>query len=217
MRDAMSKIHLEILDETRKAAWKKLSPFVRQGYLAGGTALALQINHRKSVDFDIFINKAVDNRLHRKVEKIFGKNDYYVNTGDQISFTTRDGIGITFVWCYYKLLYPVVHTSSLPLASVYDIAADKAHTIGRRAVWRDYVDFFILLKWKIVTIATIIELAQKKFGGEFSETQFLQQLSYFDDLRQMPIEFLKDSYTTGEIKAFLEREVANYLKKILPV
>ena len=65
-------------------------------YLAGGTALALQIKHRQSVDFDVFINRPVTNSLRLKVKKIFGSVDYSLNTSDQISFTTPDNIKITF-------------------------------------------------------------------------------------------------------------------------
>lgn len=50
------------------------------------------------------------------------------------------------------------------LASVKDIAADKAHTIGRRAAWRDYVDIFCLIKEKHLTLAQIIKLAKEKVG-----------------------------------------------------
>lgn len=144
----MSKIYLELLDKKRQEVFRRLSQFKKQGYLAGGTALALQVNHRKSVDFDVFIRKAVDNVLRLKIEKIFDRQDFYVDTSNQISFKLAPDIGVTFVWYYYHSLYPLVKTSSLDLASVSDIAADKAHTIGRRAVWRDYVDFFFLFKEK---------------------------------------------------------------------
>lgn len=107
-------------------------------------------------------------------------------------------------------------TASINLASVFDIAAEKAQTLGRRAIWRDYVDLFFLLKWKILTLDKIIQLAKKKFGGEFVETQFLEQLPYFADLQKTPIEFVGKKYSDEEIKSFLEKEVEAYLKKILP-
>ena len=216
MKDIMSKIHLELLDRPRLSVFKQLAVFKKEGYLAGGTALALQINHRLSEDFDIFIGKAVDNNLRLKVEKCFGSIKYYINTSDQISFTTNEGVKITFVWYYFKSLYSLFTTSALSLASINDIAADKAHTIGRRAIWRDYVDVFCLLKEKIVDIQKIIDLAKKKFGGEFVVTQFLEQLRYFDDVKIVSTEFIKKKYSTDEIKSFLEHEVENYLKKILP-
>lgn len=55
----MSKIYLEILDKERIKIFQKMGDFKRIGYLAGGTALALQIKHRKSFDFDIFTLKSM--------------------------------------------------------------------------------------------------------------------------------------------------------------
>lgn len=212
----MSKIHLEIFDTDRYQIFQKLSLFRKDGYLAGGTALALQIKHRKSFDFDVFIENPVSHQLKKRVEQVFGINEYYVNTGEQISFNTKKNIGITFVTYYFKLLFLPVTTKYIHLASIKDIAADKAHTIGRRAVWRDYVDFYFLLKWNLVTLTDIINYAQSKFGYEFVKTQFLEQLVYFKDLNMQKIDFLKESYTDSEIQSFLCQRVEEYLKKVLP-
>lgn len=212
----MSKIYLEIFDTDRNQVFQKLSHFRQDGYLAGGTALALQINHRKSFDFDVFIENPVSHQLKKKVEQVFGKNEYYVNTGEQISFNTEKYIGITFVTYYYKPLFSPIKTASIELANMLDIAADKAHTIGRRAVWRDYVDFYFLLKWDLITVTDIIKYAQSKFGYEFIKTQFLEQLVYFKDLKMQKIDFLKESYTDTQIRSFLVKKVEEYLKKVLP-
>lgn len=213
----MSKIYLEILDKKRQAIFSRLSVFKNSGYLAGGTALALQINHRKSVDFDVFVEKPITGYLRKKINKVFGKQEFYINTSDQISFKTKGEIGVTFVWYYYPLLYPSIKTHFLNLASVDDIATDKAETIGRRAVWRDYVDIFFLLKKNIITLEKIMKLAKRKFQGEFVETQFLQQLPYFTDLIVTPMEYINKQYNEQEIKSFLEKQVEGYLKKRLKI
>ncbi len=215
MNGTMSEIHLELFDKPRSAAFKQLASFKPEGYLAGGTALALQINHRTSEDFDIFIKKEVNDKLRQKAEKVFGDITYYVNTSDQISFTTKEGVKITFVWYYFKPLKPLIQTNSIALASINDIAADKAHTIGRRAIWRDYVDIFYLLDNNYMNLQKIISLAKKKFKREFVETQFLEQLRYFDDMQMVNIEFIQKKYSPQEIKSFLKQAVENYLKKIL--
>jgi len=92
----------------------------------------------------------------------------------------------------------------LSLASIEDIATDKAQTIGRRAVWRDYID-----------LDKIIQIANKKFVGEFVSTQFLEQLRYFDDVKTVPIEYVEKKYADDEIKSYLQQTVEDYLKKIL--
>lgn len=208
----MSEIHLEFLDKRRREVFQQLAVFKDIGYLGGGTALALQLNHRQSFDFDIFMPKAVNNKLRLKIKSVFGSQDLYVNTSDQASFLMDNEIGITFLWYYFKPLKPFVKTESLSLASIEDIAIDKAHTIGRRAVWRDYVDMFVILKRKYLTIDKIIALASKKFLSEFSETMFLQQLTYFDDITVYPTQFVNQKFSPLEIRTFLETEVKKYLK-----
>ena len=187
----MSKIHLELLDKERQVVFQALSVFKNVGYLAGGTGLALQINHRRSEDFDIFIDRPVDNKLKLKIEKIFNNVSYSLNTSDQINFKTKDGIKVTFFWYYFKPIGNLIRTDSLSLASIDDIVADKAHTIGLRAIWRDYVDIFLLLKTENYSLKKIIDLGKRKFKGEFVELQFLEQLRYFDDLQIVPVDFVK--------------------------
>lgn len=215
MKGTMSKIHLEILDNDRLIVFNKLKAFKNEGYLAGGTALALLLNHRISEDFDVFINHEIDNKLRLKVKKIFGDVTFYVNSVDQISFTTQSNVKVTFLWYYFKPLNPIIPTTSLSMSSLDDIALDKAHTIGRRAVWRDYVDVFYVLKNNYVDLDKIIKMAGKKFTGEFVSTQFLEQLRYFDDIKTVPIEFVEKKYTDVEIKSYLQQTVKDYLKKVL--
>lgn len=212
MSDIMSKIHLELLDEKGLKIFYNLSAFKDIGYLAGGTALALQINHRRSEDFDIFVNKTIDNKLRLKIKKIFGNVDFYLDNEDQINLLTKDGVKITFLWYYFPRIGLPIRTESISLASIDDIMADKSITIGRRAVWRDYVDVFYVLKNKMSTMASVISLAKKKFKNEFIETQFLEQLMYFDDLEITPIEFVGKPYSEYEVKLFLEQEVKAYVR-----
>lgn len=210
----MSKIHLEILDEPRKLVFKKLKAFSNLGYLAGGTALALQISHRLSLDFDFFVNQPLKRTLVKKCGEVFGEDIQVIRqTADQLTFYTAANIKLDFVYYWYSLIAPLVKTPSANLASIADIAADKAATIGRRATWRDYVDIFFLLKGKLFSLKKIIDLSQKKFGGEFNELLFLEQLVYFKDLEMTKIKFLKEKYSESEIKHYLEGKVKEFLNR----
>ena len=213
----MSKIYLDLLDENRQKLFSRLAVFRKFGYLGGGTALALQINHRKSFDFDIFVEKPIRNALHLAVTHEFGPQTLDVNSEDQMTFSPQQSTEVAFLWYYWKPIAPLVETSSLSLASIIDIAADKAHTLGRRAAWRDCVDVFILIKEHAMSIQAIIDAATKKFQGEFVVSQFLEQLSYFGDTEITPVEFIGAAYTPEEIKLFLEKEVKRYVSKILPI
>lgn len=200
----MSSIHLELLDEKRRKTFEGLKIFEREGTLAGGTALSLQIKHRLSFDFDVFLYREIKRKDFLKLEKAFGVKRTEINTPDQLTITTNDDVNTTLVRYYHQPLFEKVRTSSLPLYSVRDLAADKAFTVGRRAVWRDYVDLFFILKQEGLDIFKLTKLAQSKFGAEFNPKLFLEQLIFFKDLEVAQISFVKEGYSEEEIKSFLE-------------
>lgn len=209
--------YLDQLSPERQEVFKKLTHFSRSFILAGGTAIMLQIGHRQSFDFDCFSEHGLSSTLIRNANIVFGGSiSLQIETSEIISFKTNEGIEVTFVYHPYKPLKPPIKTGYINLFHLDDLAANKAYTIGRRGAWRDYVDLFFLLKWELYDIDKLARLAKKKFQGEFNEKLFLQQLTYFDDLKITPTVFLKDSYTDDEIKSFLEKQVKDYLSSILP-
>ncbi len=206
----MSKIFLEILDPERQKVFRQLAEFRDDGYLAGGTALALQLGHRVSIDFDVFTYKAISTHFRSVIAKHFSIQQIHLNTSDQYTFTTGN-IEVTFVWFDYPLIRPLIPTPSLSLASVVDIAANKANTLGLRAAWRDYVDLFWLLREEGVVLQDIIAWAKQKYPTQFVEAQCLEQLCYFADLTVTPIQFFKKRYSTDDIQSFLQKMVGAYL------
>jgi predicted nucleotidyltransferase component of viral defense system len=210
----MSTLFTEGLDKKRFAVFEKLAVFANEFVLAGGTALMLQINHRKSFDFDCFSDKPLKKTLLRKCRKVFGKHiKVRVDSSDLTLFRTQDEVRVDFVYYPYSPLHPIVKTNSLPLFSVADLASNKAHTVGRRGQWRDYVDLFFLLKLELFTVKEIIREAQQRFAGEFNDLLFLEQLSYFEDLKiTTDTEFLQKSYTPEEIMDFLSSKVGKETK-----
>ncbi len=133
-----------------------------------------------------------------------------------ISFTLPGHIDISFIWDPHPPTKPSIKTSGIPLYHLDDLATNKAITMGRRPAWRDYVDIFFFLKWNIYKLKDIISMSDKRFGGEFNQKLFLQQLTYFDDVPIAKTIFLKDPYSDQEIKSFLQTQVDSYLKTVLP-
>lgn len=81
----MSKIYPEILAPERQSVFERLVSFQDDGYLAGGTALALQIRHRRSYDFDIFVPQTITSQFKRKVREVLGDNlELRLDTGDLV-------------------------------------------------------------------------------------------------------------------------------------
>lgn len=206
----MSSIHLELLDKKRLAAFNALGIFKDEGALAGGTALSLQIEHRHSFDFDIFLEREIKRKDFSQLKNAFEIRSTELSTPDQLTVVTVEGINITLLHCYYKPLFKKVQTISLPLYSIRDIALDKAFTIGRRAVWRDYVDLFFVLESGHINVLELVELSQKKFGVEFNPKLFLEQLVYFKDLQITKTSFIKESPSPKEIQHFLKDQARKF-------
>ena len=208
--------YLDKLSLERRRVFTELKAFP-DFVLADGTAIMFQMGDRLTYDFDLFSKKSISRYILTKAKKIFGKDILIqLETSDMISFKTKDNIDISFVFYPYKPLRKLIKTDSIPLYDLDDLVANKAITISRRGAWRDYVDIFFFLKRKRYSVNDLIDLAEKKYGGEFSSKLFLGQLTYFEDVKILPTVFLKEKYSDQEIKSYLEREVRLYLKKILP-
>ena len=154
----MIELHREILDEPRLETWKMLEQFKGVAVLGGGTALALQIGHRKSYDFDLMVSEPIKSNLWSKVVRVFGK--YTIKTPDnedQLNFVTKDNIAVTFLYNEYSFLFDAIGTESISLMDVRDIAGDKAMTVGRRGKWH-------ILRTFLITRSSMREKRLKPWG-----------------------------------------------------
>lgn len=208
----MTEIYLELLDPERKKTFLELKCLANKGTLAGGTALSLQIKHRYSLDFDVFFEKHLVRWAFNLISKTLDVKEKRLDRPNHITFLTGQEIQITLFYYEFSPLYPRVKTGSLPLFNIRDLAADKAYTLGRRPIWRDYVDLFFLLKDKHTTLEEIIKDAQRKFKVGFAPKLFLEQLTYYRDIREFKIEFIDKKYSPKEIQEFFKKEVLRYTK-----
>lgn len=200
-------MHPEVLKLKQKKIFKGLRDF-KEYYLAGGTALALQIGHRISVDFDFFSKKDIPKSLINKIRRIFKEYKIKVEVSNPRQLTVSlDGVDITFVKHPFPLLFKLVEYQGVKLLSASEIAATKAYTIGHRAALKDYIDLYFILKEKQSSLKKIIEISKKKFKEEFNQRLFLEQLIYLEDVEDMEIRYLKIKPMKKEIQKFFEREV----------
>ena len=209
----MSKLFYEVLDKKQKEVFLDLRKSGIPGILSGGTAIALQLKHRRSFDFDIFFPEPLKKSLILKVNKVFPKEkiQVLVDSEDELTFLSEK-TKITYLYFPFPPLYKTVPTQSLSLFSLPDLASNKAYSIGRRGIYRDYVDIFFLLKSGI-DLKKIVNDSQKRFSGNFNEKLFLGQLVYFADLKDLVIEYIDKKYTPSQIRSFLEKEVRKYTQK----
>lgn len=203
-------MHEEALIEKAKELFSDLARF-KDFYLVGGTALALQIGHRLSVDFDLFSADELSPRLLQSVKRIFSSSSVSVTyrVPGQINVLIND-IKTTFFEYPYSVVEPFVEYRGVNLVSVKEIAAMKAFSIGKRLSYKDYVDWYFMLSEQHVILEEVVDLAQKKFGGDFNDRLFLSQLASFSDIRTQKINFLRDKVDRETIQGYLEETVRNY-------
>ena len=204
-------IHTEALTEHSKKIFPLLPQF--PGFcLAGGTALALQIGHRVSVDFDFFSERQIEKSLLEKVKKIFAGFSVSVSVNDPGELTIFVGeTKLTFLYYPFPVLFPTVAYGGVAMLSVPEIAATKAYTIGRRGSYKDYVDLYFIISEKFSALEEIIRSAEKKYRNEFNSRLFLEQLIYLDDIEDTGIMFLRDG--PGD-KAAIDSFFTSQVKKL---
>lgn len=214
MNKNILKLHSELLDKNRQEVLQKLAPLTSGFVLGGGTALALQLGHRKSFDFDFFSSFQIPKNLLEKLSKVFQIENVAIDTLDELTFFTSE-IKITFLHYPFKPLFKHIEIANgLRMFPVKEIALQKAYTIGRRGEYRDYFDLYTILKQEHISFKNIIEGAKEVYNGAFDEKLFLEQLVYFGDLRSF--EVIPASQTPlpkpDEIKNYFEALVKSYIK-----
>ncbi len=203
-------MHPEALPDKNRTIFAELARF-KDFYLAGGTALALQIGHRISVDFDLFSEKKIDAALLDKVKGIFLKESFVISVNDPHELTVfLDGIKVTFLYYPFPVLLDFVAYEGANLLSIKEIAATKAYTLGRRGSFKDYIDLYFVFNERHSSLAEVIELAEKKYAGEFNSRLFLEQLIYFDDIEDIEIIFLKQPVSRQKMTAFLKDTIKEF-------
>lgn len=203
-----------ILDEERLNILPLLKIFKEDFYLAGGTALALQLGHRDSVDFDFFSKNNIDTEeLFKKLENIF--KEYKIRKVQEekntLTIIAGENVKISFFTYEYQLLKPLIEEQYLNLASAEDIACMKLSAIVSRSTEKDYIDlYFILQKY---SLSSLLELAQEKFPS-VDKNLILKSLVYFDDITEEVIIFKNNKNVSFKrVKKFLIGESEKYFKK----
>ena len=200
-------MHREALTNEGLELFPKLAAF-GDFYLAGGTALALQIGHRLSVDFDLFSDGPIDGTLLSKMKKVFAEVpvEPVINNPDELTALVGT-VKTTFLSYPFPVIESFVVVDSLRMLSVKEIGATKAYTIGRRGSYKDYVDLYFIVAENHASLEEIIAMAEVKFGHEFNSRLFTEQLLFMDDVRDYQIDFLRTPITAANITAFFTGKI----------
>ena len=197
-------MHKEILTENQLKLLSLLNDFSNDYILVCGTAIALYLGHRYSIDFDLFTSKVIK---RKSIKNYLIKNGHSLNQlikeeADQIHFMVND-VKITFFQYPFSINETVDFESIIKIPTLINLAAMKAFALGGRGKWKDYVDIYFLLKDHF-SLDDIIKRAEGLFGNVFNDKLFREQLTYFEDINyDEEVIYLNTPIDNDVIKKFL--------------
>jgi len=193
----------------------KISAF-QKAYLAGGTALALLIGHRISVDLDFFTEKEFDeNRTANSLSNIKEFKELRKDWRTILGKINKTSVSLF----YYK--YPLIEKpqtfEEIQIIGKRDLAAMKLHAIEERGTRRDFIDLFFIAN--DYSLDEIIELYDQKYGVLDDHLySIVRALNYFEDAeRELSMPKMLVDVSWEDVKRFFKRESLRLAKEKLGV
>lgn len=208
-------LHKSTIDESSLELLRQLQQkeYLKGFYLVGGTALALKMGHRKSVDLDLFSNFSFDtNQLLENLSAdfpfklLFSANNTLKGSINQVQ--------VDILAHRYPLVAEPVIIENISMLSNEDIAAMKLNAIsvsGQRV--KDFIDIYYLLR--TYTVEEMTEFYKKKYS-QYNDANVLKSLCWFDDidLSDWPVLLESPQLNWKTVKNSIEKATLTYLKKI---
>ena len=204
-------LHYETVDEGTLGLLKQLQSLsiLSEMRLVGGTSLALQIGHRKSIDIDLFGNLSAEYENLIDELKTIGEVVPLKNSKNIHSLLINN-IKVDIVNYEYEWLTNKITTENIQLATIEDIAAMKLNAIIGRGSKKDFIDLFFILK--NYSLATIMEFYTKKYN-DGSAFLVLKSLTYFEDADMEEMPFMFNNIDWQTIKGNIKKAHADYIIK----
>ena len=172
--------------------------------LVGGTSLALQYGHRRSIDLDLF--GEADEDTDELTEALRENVDKVVVGGHskRIKAYYLNNVKVDIVNYSYPWIDNAIIEDGIRLASPKDIAAMKVNAVIGRGTKKDFIDIFYLLKH--FTFYDLIQFYLKKYP-DGSEYRALLSMAYFDDADPQPMPYMFEQVEWEDIKQCIKHEV----------
>lgn len=183
--------HLDILPKPQRQIWDELAAIPPEFVLYGGTAIALHLGHRRSLDFDFFGSKTIDPaKLTASIPFLAAATITQREPNTLSAIVDRGGpVRLSFfgVPALPRLAPPHMADNRLQIASLLDLAGTKANVVQLRAEAKDYRDIDAILCDGRIDLPTALASAQALYGPQFNPQIALKALSFFDegDLRRL--------------------------------
>ena len=191
-------LYLSTVESTTLELLKRLQqlPVLSNTRLVGGTALALQLGHRKSIDLDFFGQINVNSQELREALQTLGMLTV-LSDSKNIHIYVLNGVKIDIVNYTYPWIDDVVCKDGIRLASPKDIAAMKITAIEGRGTKKDFVDIYFLLK--TYSLNNILDFYAQKYSDS-SSFMAMKSLAYFDDAEEDIMPYMLTDITWENIK-----------------
>jgi hypothetical protein len=178
----------------------------KNAYLAGGTALALQLGHRISVDFDFFTAHDFDPRF---VASELTRSGRFIEEQAGRGTVSGEFEGIRFSFFIYKypLLTEFSNYCSVNIADIRDISAMKIDAIVGRGVKRDFVDVYFICQ-SGYTLKDLLTFYDEKYKLLSANRVHIQKsLVFFEDAEPDPMPRMIKQVSWEQIKTYFETEI----------
>jgi hypothetical protein len=182
-------MHAEILTDTQVEVLRAVAPFARDAgfYLSGGTAIALHLGHRRSIDFDWFAPldfdpDALEERLLALLPSVT-----ITSKEDGTLHALASGVQLSYLRYRYPFLQPVVRWAEFgcDLGSIPDLAAMKVAAVANRGSRKDFVDLYAM-GVSGLTLPEMVLLYRRRFTDD-DLAHVLRSLTYFNDAEREPM------------------------------
>jgi hypothetical protein len=181
--------------------------------LAGGTALALQIGHRSSIDIDLFTDSAFDTT--QLLENLSADFNYslFFSANNTLKGSIEE-VQVDILSHRYPYVAKPVTIDGVVMASIQDIIAMKLNAIsvsGQRV--KDFIDIYYLLK--TYSLADMIGFYKTKYAA-YNEVNVLKSLTWFEDIdhSDWPVLLQDPELKWSVITKKIIQETQKYLRKI---
>ncbi len=213
-------MYSEVLPQSLWELIEKLHSVLKEGefYLAGGSAMALQLGHRVSEDLDFFSAKDCNAEQLRLYFRKTGLKGLTVNETNRHTEMIIQAIKVDFIKESIPLTFPLIDMRHLDttflLADARDIGRMKLMAIGSRGDRKDFVDLYCLTR-QTISLDILLQLAMEENQGvSYSKMLFLKGLLDFEEAdTEKPVNMIWDS-DWDETKRVLTEEVKQIAKKI---
>jgi hypothetical protein len=204
------RLHNEVLTDVQRRLLRASSTPAGQwgAYLAGGSAAALYLGHRRSVDLDWFSPQTPGPSELLASLKTIGKT-LFVDQNTEGTFNGKiDGVKVSVFRYRYGLLQPTVSHEGCAIASVCDLAAMKLAAVAQRTTKRDYIDAHAFLKAG-VSLEAQVGAFHHKFPGSDPRIP-VRALGHFADIEKEPMPEMIAKTTWDNVKRDLTRALERF-------